>query len=97
MLYDYKVGDYVYEPYRPQKPAKVIANLGDAFVFNGKRSFLNESWNSAGVTSLLEIKFLNGTTKKCLSIYLLSFKALIADHEKKLNTHKSKLKDLANL
>ena len=80
----YKAGDYVYEPYLPNNPGKVLS--------------VKHTANAIGFKFYeVEVKWLNGGTTKCEDFTLKDFNKLIADHRKKLNTHTSKLLALEKL
>ncbi len=91
----YQVGDYVYEPYAPQNLGKVMKLVGAGITkidIGGSISPLVYRSND-----YVEIKFLNGKIKQISMSHLADFNALIADHQKKLQTHTSKLPILAKL
>jgi len=78
---DAKAGSFVYMPYLPQNPGKIISlNTPDKY---GNRS--------------VNVKWLDGKTSQHKAYNLKSFDALIADHKKKLKTHTSKLPALKKL
>jgi len=78
------VGDYVYEAYLPQTPG-VVKDI--------KKVLIKGTLEDYEVT----VHFVNGTTKVVTDLILRDFNQLIADHQKKLNTHTSKLPLLAKL
>lgn len=84
----FKVGDFVYQPYSPQKAGKVIKTE-----IKSKRFPNGNSEDYLYVT----VKFLDGTVKELWELHLNDFNQLIADHEKKLQTHRSKLVKLQQL
>lgn len=77
----YRVGDFVYMPYSPLKPGKVLKiSSPDKF----------------GCYTI-DVKWINGKTSQHKDFHLRSFTALIDDHKKKLKTHTSKLPALRKL
>jgi hypothetical protein len=83
-LGNFVVNDYVYEPYTPQSPGKVLE------VYEKKDEYLSGGY-------CVRVKFLNGKEKKLLNAHLQSFHLLIEDHKKKLKSHMSKLKAIGAL
>jgi len=77
-----QVDDFVYEPYNPNNPGKVVSIEDDP-------DFSNQNYCT--------VKFLNGRTKKVSSNHLKDFNKLIEDHKRKLGTHISKLKAIGDL
>jgi hypothetical protein len=71
------IGKLVYTAFRAQCPGKIIKELSIS--------------ESRYPTRNVLVKFIDGTESEMSCIYLKDFDALIADHEKKLSTHKSKL------
>jgi len=78
---DAKIGDFVYKPYRPQKPGKIISMSAP------------NKYNSR----LADVKWLDGKISQHQTYSLESFIGLINDHKKKLKTHTSKLPALRKL
>lgn len=77
----YDINDIVYEPFAPLNPGKVLA------VF--PTSNIGWQWE-------YDVKFLKDG--KIRRVYLIKdFKALIADHQKKVNTHTNNLKKIEEL
>jgi hypothetical protein len=74
----FKVGDYVYKPFQPQKPGKVI----NTYVTRKK-------YDNGNIIDYLycTVNFLDGKQEDIWELRLKSFDALIADHKKKLSTH----------
>ena len=94
----YNVGDFVYEPYSPQRPGKVMRIVGAGSTtidIDGGVGTIPPLVLSSN--DYVEVKFLNGKTKQISMMHLADFNALIADHQKKLQTHQSKLSKLAAL
>jgi hypothetical protein len=85
-----EVGDFVYKAYTPQTAGKVIR------IIEGQmRTALNG--NTFKEPPKAEIKWLNGTTTILSVLSLQDFRGLIADHEKKLETHRKTLSRLEEL
>ncbi len=84
------VGDLVYKSYTPQKAGKVIRTIEGQMrtAMNGR------TWREP---DKVEIKWLNGTTSIVSVLGLRDFRDLIADHEKKLDTHRRTLGKLEAL
>lgn len=80
------IGRYVYQPYRPQIPGKIIEDHGP-----------QEAPNSEYTWRIVTVEFLDGKKELKPLMHLNDFQSLIDDHEKKLKTHKDKLKELDKL
>jgi len=76
-----KVGDYVYKPFKPQKIGKVLEII--------KKEDFNSNPKQYG--NLVKVHWSDGKIKEETDMYLNNFGRLIADHEKKLATHKATL------
>ena len=87
----YEVGDFVYRAFKPQTPGKVVAVIDGGTKSNPATG---KTWK---VPNRAEVKWLNGKVEMVDMLVLQSFYKLIADHEKKLETHKSKLLKLLEL
>lgn len=77
--YDYnnpKVGDVVYQAFSPKKAGKIVKLLEEPT----RTSF----WK-------VRVKYVNGNEEDLSAHSLNCFKTLIADHERKLQTHRDTL------
>jgi hypothetical protein len=81
-----EVGDFVYKAYTPQSAGKVIRIIEGQM----RTTTFKEPPGA-------EIKWINGTTTIENVLSLRDFRSLIADHEKKLETHKKTLSKLEDL
>jgi len=75
-----KVGEYVYRPFRPKMPGRIIA----VFSPLPPRKYFH----------FVTVKWLNGVVEDTDTLDLNDFQALIEDHRKKLKTHLATLKKL---
>lgn len=85
-----EIGDFVYKAFRPQTPGKAIEIIEGPTHVAGT----GKIWKEA---DRVRIKWINGEITIENSLFLKDFRALIADHEKKLATHRSKLAKLESL
>jgi hypothetical protein len=85
-----EIGDFVYKAYQPQTPGKVVR------VIEGEERF-NSTGKTWKISDRAEIKWIDGTTSIVDMLSLNDFRRLIADHEKKLSTHRLKLTKLEQL
>lgn len=86
------VGQYVYKYGSPQKPGKIISLT--------KKCTPRKIGNitlSGGYWTCAEVKWIDGTVSGWDVLSLKDFNDLIADHEKKLKTHRDKLPKLQTL
>ncbi len=81
------IGEYVYKPYTPQTPGKVL----------GIERKVVAGYQGGYVEYFARVKWLNSKTSTVNCLHLSSFTKLIDDHKKKLKTHTSKLPLLAKL
>ena len=86
-----KAGDFVYKAYQPQTPGKVIR------VMDGEMKHDMATGKTWKTPDRAEVKWINGKTEIVSVLSLQNFRQLIADHEKKQETHKSKLTRLEDL
>lgn len=77
-----EVGQLVYEPFRPQRPGKII-NIPET-------SHLAPSFRHSAT-----VKWIDGTVS--VAYRLQDFNALIEDHRKKLSTHLLNLEKVQSL
>jgi len=83
-----KVGDYVYKYGTPQTPGKILSLTTKN---SPKGSMHISKWVCA------EVKWINGKVEGWNVNNLRNFDTLIAEHEKKLKTHRDKLPKLEAL
>ncbi len=86
------VGDFVYVAYTPQSPGKVVRIIEG--VVRTARDGSGRQYRDAPTA---EIKWLKGGTTIISVLGLRDFRSLIADHEKKLDTHRKTLSRLESL
>jgi hypothetical protein len=92
-MYDYnnpKVGDIVYMAYSPAKVGKIIT------LRSAPPPVILPSVMNTGPWCV-RVKFANGKTEDIEPSNLKCFLSLIADHEKKINTHKAMLAKIENI
>lgn len=93
-----KVGSLVYKPYEPNNPGKVKKVLNPNTSLTNPNIILPSGHLISIKTQLpVEVAWFNGGITIEASEHLHDFDALIAEHQKKLNTHTSKLPQLALL
>ena len=85
-----EVGDFVYKAFKPQTPGKVVRVIEGEM----RTDFRGRPYRESAKA---EVCWLNGTTSIVSMLNIRSFRELIADHERKLETHRSKLERLEAL
>ena len=88
-MYDVKVGDFVYLHYTPAVAGVVLA-VHDMGNYDGKHV-------GGPRPKDITVKFLKGETKRLSTLGVSDYRALIADHRRKLSTHEARLKKLEEL
>ena len=92
-----KVGKFVYRPYGAQNPGKIKKILPKGTPLTKGTLDYGTIKIPIRSNSPVEVAWIDGTTTIEDAEHLSDFDALIADHQKKLNTHTSKLPALQKL
>ncbi len=77
------LGAFVYQPYRPQRPGKIIA-VADYPAPRTQRKLLTVKWS-------------DGTTDQCDDLGLNDFEGLIEECRRKVTTHETALAKLKTI
>lgn len=81
------IGRYVYRPFRPQAPGKIIAYAGKRKIMPG----------APRTVDFVTVKYLGGVIETLPLSSLNDFESLIADHRKKLEGHEKKFARLKEM